>query len=272
MEKSKHEVEKENKKGKENKILKKIILVILILLVVAGATYLIYNFINNKKDTGTEMQKLLENIEIAEPITPEKTEMMLKVAELQKQNKDIVGWLQIEGTNINYPVLQGEDNSYYMTHTYNKEYSKNGSIFLDKDYNWELPSTNLLMYGHNNRNGTMFEELMNYKEENYYKEHSKIKFTTNNEDAEYEIIAAFLSRVYYQNEKDVFRYYYFINAENEKQFNEYVQNSKKDSIYDTGVTAQYGDQLLTLSTCSYHTEDGRFAVVARKVKQEKVNQ
>ncbi len=273
MKKSKHEIKNKDKNKKSNKILRIVVLIVLILLVIAGTTYIIYNFINNKKDTGTEMQKVLENIKITEPITPEKTEMMLKVIELQKQNSDIVGWLQIEGTNINYPVLQGEDNSYYMTHTYNKEYSRNGSIFLDKDYNWELPSANLLMYGHNNKNGTMFEELMNYKEESYYKEHTKIKFITNNEEAEYEIIAAFLSRVYYKNEKDVFRYYYFINAENEQQFNEYVQNSKKDSLYDTGITAQYGDQLLTLSTCSYHTEDGRFAVVAKKIKpEEKVNQ
>lgn len=110
----------------------------------------------------------------------------------------------------------------------------------------------------------MFNELLKYNDEEYYKEHPTIRFTTNKEDAEYEIIAVFKSRVYYKSEQNVFRYYYFINAENEEEYNEYVENAKKASLYDTGKTAKYGDQLITLSTCSYHTEDGRFAIVARK--------
>ena len=196
-----------------------------------------------------------------------KTERIVKLEELQKTNSDIVGWLQIENSNINYPVLQGKDNSFYMTHDYKKEYSKEGSLFLDKDYDWSLPSTNLLIYGHNNRGTSeMFTGLINYKDEDYYKSHKTIRFTTNTEDAEYEIISVFLSRVYYKSEKDVFRYYYFINAENEQEFNEYVQNSKKASLYDIEATAEYGDQLLTLSTCEFSQEDGRLAVVARKIK------
>jgi len=196
-----------------------------------------------------------------------KTERMELLEKLQKQNSDIIGWLEIEGSNINYPVLQGTDNSYYMTHDYKKEYSKEGSLFLDKDYDWSLPSTNLLIYGHNNR-GTnqMFTGLINYKDEDYYKTHKTIRLTTNQDDAEYEIISVFLSRVYYKSETDVFRYYYFINAENEQQFNEYVQNSKEASLYDIEATAEYGDQLLTLSTCEFSQEDGRLAVVAKKIK------
>jgi len=195
-----------------------------------------------------------------------KTERMALLEDLQKQNSDIVGWLQIENTNINYPVLQGKDNDFYMTHDYKKEYSKEGSLFLDKDYDWTLPSTNLLIYGHNNR-GTneMFTGLINYKDEDYYKNHKTIRFTTNEEDAEYEIISVFLSRVYYKSETNVFRYYYFINAENEQEFNEYVQKSKAASLYDIEATAEYGDQLLTLSTCEFSQEDGRLAVVAKKI-------
>ena len=110
----------------------------------------------------------------------------------------------------------------------------------------------------------MFSDLLDYKSEELYKEHSTIKFTTEQEDVEYEIIAVFLSRVYYKSEKNVFRYYYFVNAENEEEYNNYVENAKKASLYDTGKTAQYGDQLLTLSTCEYSQDDGRFVVVARK--------
>ena len=198
-----------------------------------------------------------------------KTERMENLENLQKQNSDIIGWLQIPNSNINYPVVQGEDNDFYMTHDYKKEYSKEGALFLDKDYDWSLPSTNLLIYGHNNR-GTneMFSELINYKDEDYYKNHKTIRFTTNQEDVEYEIISVFLSRVYYKSETNVFRYYYFINAENEQEFNDYIQRSKAASLYDIDVSAEFGDQLLTLSTCEFSQEDGRLAVVARKISNK----
>ena len=147
---------------------------------------------------------------------------------------------------------------------YKKEEAKDGSIFLDKDYDWTIPSSNLLMYGHNMGDGAMFQDLLKYEDEEFYKQHPIVRFTTATEDAEYEIISAFKSRVYYKSEKNVFRYYYFINADNEEEYNEFVNSAKEASFYDTGKTAEYGDQLMTLSTCSYHTEDGRFAVVARK--------
>lgn len=195
------------------------------------------------------------------------SERMDKVKELQTQNSDIVGWLEIPNTNISYPVLQGTDNSYYMTHNFNKQKAKDGSLFLDKDYNWNKPSTNLLIYGHNKRSSTeMFVGLMDYKQESFYKEHSVIRFTTEKEDAVYDIISVFLSRVYYKYETDVFRYYFFIDANNRKEFDEYVSESKKASLYEIEATAKYGDQLITLSTCEYSQQDGRFVVVARKRK------
>ena len=196
-----------------------------------------------------------------------KNEKILKLEALQKINSEIVALLEIEDTDINYPVLQTKDNSYYMKHNYKKEYSINGSIFLDKDYLWDPPSSNLLIYGHNNKNGTMFQSLLKYKDKNYYTSHPYIKFTTNAEDTEYEILSVFYSRVYYKSEQNVVRYYYFVNAETEEQYNDYINNCKKVSLYDTGVTAEYGEQLLTLSTCEYSQEDGRFVVVCKKIKK-----
>jgi len=210
--------------------------------------------LNSKKDNNPLMENIINDNSM--PQDNAETERMKMLKELQKENSDIVAWIEIEDSKINYPVLQGEDNEYYMTHTYKKEYSKDGSLFLDKDYNWSKPSANLLIYGHNNIGSKeMFVDLMNYKEEEYYNNHKIIRFTTPEEDAEYEIIAVFLSRVYYKSETDVFRYYFFIDAENEQEFNKYVQNSKEASIYNIEATAEYGDQLLTLSTCSYHTQD-----------------
>ena len=136
---------------------KKIILLpILIIIMAIAISMYIYNKNNN----------ILNDIVIDETyVTSEKTQRMLQVEELKKENEDIIGWLEIANTSINFPVLQGIDNEYYMTHTYNKEYSKDGSIFLDKDYNWESPSSNLLLYGHNNKNGNMFQGLLEYKED-----------------------------------------------------------------------------------------------------------
>lgn len=253
------------KHGKKYKVnVKKLILRLLILILIISLSvfaYFLFNKYKNKKEN-EELKEIISNVDETKP-----NERIEKVKELQKENPDIIGWLEIENSDISYPVLQGEDNDYYMTHNYKKEYSKDGSLFLDKDYDWSIPSTNILIYGHNNMSSDeMFSGLMEYKEESYYKDHKIIRLTTDKEDAEYEIISVFLSRVYYKSETNVFRYYYFINANTEEEFNDFVKNSKEASLYDTGVTAEYGDQLLTLSTCSYHTKDGRLAVVARKIK------
>lgn len=192
------------------------------------------------------------------------TERMLKIRELNLQYPDLKAWIEIKDTNINYPVMQGDDNNFYMKHDYKKDYSRWGSLFLDKSFDWNIPSSNLLIYGHNFSDGVMLSDLLKYKDKSFFESHPTIKFTTTEEDAEYEIIAVFYSRVYYKSEINVFRYYYFVNAETEFEYNEFVENAKKVSIYDTGKTAEYGDQLLTLSTCEYSQEDGRFAVVARK--------
>jgi len=253
-----------NKVNKDNKKTKKILLIILSILLVSGVLYLAYYFYTEYK-TSQQYNGLLNNIAVEESlITETKTKRMLQLEELKKENSDIVAWLEIEGTNINYPVLQAKDNDYYMDRDYKKAYSKYGSIFLDKDYDWSIPSSNLLMYGHNKNNNMMFGDLLKYSSEGFYKEHKNIKFTTLEEDAVYEILSVFYSRVYYQNERDVFRYYYFVNAENEQEYKEFVSNAKKASLYTTGVKAEYGDQLLTLSTCEYSQEDGRFVVVAKK--------
>ena len=244
---------------------KQIIVILLTIILIASIIYVIYYFHNSYKENKTN-ENILNNIIIdTEEITDTKTERMLQLEELRKQNEEIIGWLEINGTNINYPVCQAQDNDYYLTHNYKKENASSGSLFLDKDFDINKPSTNYLIYGHRNKQGLMFEDLMKYSKQEFYNEHPTIKFTTTNEDATYEIISVFYSRVYYKNENNVFRYYYFVNAETEKQFNEFVNNAKAVSIYDTGKTATYGDQLLTLSTCEYSKENGRFAVVARKV-------
>lgn len=196
----------------------------------------------------------------------EATERMLKVEKLQEENEDIVGWIEIEDTNISYPVLQGKDNEYYLNHNYKKEKSQKGSVFLDANYDWSIPSNNLIIYGHNIVNDLMFKDLLKYANEEFYKEHPVIRFTTKENDGEYEIISAFKSKVFNKSDTNVFRYYNFINAETEEEYNEFVENAKKASLYDIEETAEYGEELITLITCSYHTTDGRFVVIGREKK------
>lgn len=160
--------------------------------------------------------------------------------------------------------MQTNNNDFYLDHDYKKNYNSNGSLFLDKDYNWDIPSSNLLIYGHNTIDGTMFRDLLNYNNESYYQDHPQIRFTSLEEDAYYEIMAVFLSRVYYKNEENVFRYYKFINAENKNEYDSYVENCKSSSLYNIEKTPTYNEQLITLSTCSNHTEDGRLVVAGYK--------
>lgn len=258
-------VKGKHRKKKNNVI--KLVRLVFILIILIAVCYICYQFFSSYKDKkdNEELQNKISDIQVNND-TKTKTEKMIQLEELQKENADIMGWLQIEGTNIDYPVLQTTDNSFYLTHNYKKEDSKAGSLFLDTNFDLEKPSTNYLIYGHRNTNGLMFEDLVNYKKEDYYKTHPTIKFTTLKEDCKYEIISVFLSRVYYKSEKNVFRYYYFVNAENEQEYNDYIANCKKVSLYDTGKSATYGEQLLTLSTCEYSQEDGRLAIVARKIQ------
>lgn len=247
------------KHGKKTKI-NCIQLIFIIILIASICGIICYLCIANKEKQ--EYKNLQENM-TTENHTDEKSDRIEKVKELQKENSDIVAWIEIEGTNINYPILHTTNNDFYLNHNYKKEETLAGSLFLDKDFDIKNGSSNYLIYGHRNKQGLMFEDLLKYAKEDFYKEHKKIRFTTDKEDRDYEIMAVFYSRVYYKDEQNVFRYYYFVNAKDENEYNNYVKQSKDASIYDTGVTAKYGEQLLTLSTCEYSQEDGRFVIVAK---------
>jgi len=182
-------------------------------------------------------------------------------------NQKLIGWIKIDDTYIDYPVMQTDDNEYYLDHNTKQEYDKNGTIFMDKDCDVLKPSTNYILYGHHMKSGKMFGKLDAYQKESYYKEHPYISFDTIYEKGTYQVMYVFRSRVYKESEI-VFKYYQFIDANSEQEFDSYMQEMAAMSLYDTGVTAQYGDQLLTLSTCDYQETDGRFVVVAKKIAKE----
>ncbi len=183
---------------------------------------------------------------------------------LYEKNKSLVGWLYIDGTKIDYPVMQTVDNDYYLDHNFNQEKDNNGSLFLDCACSVYPRSTNMIIYGHHMKSGNMFGNLQKYAKESYWKEHHTIEFDTIYEHATYEVMYAFYSKVY-DNDDLVFKYYQFIDANSDTEFDYYMNEMEALSLYDTGVTASYGDSLLTLSTCDHSQTDGRFAVVAKRV-------
>ncbi len=201
--------------------------------------------------------------------TTEEREILEQYREVHELNNHMVGWIKIPGTVVDYPVLEVEgDNDYYLKKDFYGEYSKHGQIIFDYRCDYAKPSTNIILHGHHMGDGSMFACLMSYKKEKFYKNHRYIEFDTLYEEGKYEIFAVFLSRVY-NNVDDVFKYYNFIDANSEEEFNEYIENVKALSLFDTGITPVYGDEIITLSTCDYtqkDTDNGRCVVVARRVK------
>ena len=195
----------------------------------------------------------------------EEKEVLEEYKNLLNKNKKLIGWIKIDDTNIDYPVMQTSDNEYYLDHNLNQEYDKNGSIFMDKDCDVLKPSTNFIIYGHNMKSGKMFGSLDKYADQSFYEKHKEIRFDTLYEEGTYEVMYVFRSRVYQQDEI-VFKYYQFYDANSEEEFQSYMKEMEALSLYDTGVKAEYGDHLLTLSTCDYEEKDGRFVVVAKRVQ------
>lgn len=190
--------------------------------------------------------------------------MLRKYAALKRENEHLAGWLLIEGTGIDYPVMQCEDDEYYLHHDFYGNDSKYGCLYVRERADLEN-GVNFIIYGHNMRDGAMFGNLDYYLKESFYKEHPFISFDTLYEERVYEIVAVFRSQVY-RAEDDVFKYYQFYEADTVEEFEEFYTNIKALSIYDTGVEAEFGDTFLTCSTCAYHVEDGRFVVVAKRVE------
>ena len=192
-------------------------------------------------------------------------EILEEYADVFSLNQKLIGWIKIDGTKVDYPVMQTVNNEYYLDHNFDQEEDKNGSIFLDKDCSIWPRSQNLLIYGHNMKSGKMFGTLKSYKDESFYKEHPVIQFDTLYEKGTYEIMFVF-SEVVHEEAEVTFKYYQFINANSADEYNSYMNDMSEMSIYDTGVTSEYGDALITLSTCDYTQGAERFVIVAKKVK------
>ncbi len=189
-------------------------------------------------------------------------------AEAYLQNGDMVAWLKVDGTVIDYPVMQTmEDEDYYLERGFDKKDNQNGCLIMDTDsvVTGDV-STNLIIHGHNMRSGAMFGDLEKYEDADYCEEHKRIQLYTRECLHEYEVISVFRSQVYRKTDQ-VFKYYKFFQADTQEEFDDWYDNIMELAQFDTGVTAQFGDRFLTLSTCVYHVTNGRLVVVAKEVGQ-----
>ena len=204
-------------------------------------------------DTSSDQEEQTQNLSV-----------LPEYEELLQQNPEMVGWLSIDDTEINYPVVQ-KDNTYYLTHGFDQATNSNGSIFMDERCSILKPTIKTIIYGHNMISGMMFGGLINYLQEGYLDAHKYINFNTIYEKRTYEIVAVGLSKVQYQDE-DAYRYYDFITSTSAQDLEDFIQNVDSLAVYGNadGLTLQ--DKLLTLSTCNSYTEDGRLFVVAKQVQ------
>lgn len=188
-----------------------------------------------------------------------------KFARLVERNSEFIGWISIEDTNLDFPVMHSPTRpDFYLRHGFDGDYTNYGVPYLDEacTVTAEGNSDNLIIYGHNMKTGTIFGCLTGYKDASYYSEHPYIQFDTLYSDGTYEVFAAFAIDVV---EDTSFIYNTYIDMD-QAAFDEFVSQAKSRSDVDSGITPQYGDELLTLSTCEYSTSNGRYVVCARRVE------
>lgn len=201
----------------------------------------------------------IETVTAAEIVPTETPESGFAV--LQAQNPALWGWLTVEGTDISYPVMHTPDEpERYLHRDFAGEYSLHGTPFLDG--RCTETSLHALVYGHNMGDGALFAPLLAYADAEFWEAHPTVSLLTAAGAETYRVFAAFYGRVCYPSEENVFRYYQYADLSDPARFADYVAQARAAALYDTALTPSYGTPLLTLSTCSYHTANGRFAVVA----------
>lgn len=251
--------------------MRKIINIILVAIIIVCLSIIGYKYYNYNKD-----DKLNSEIQDLQPVINEASDSdnnssgendgqdqskdgdyvnSANEEELKSINSDYKMWIQIENTNINYPVVQSSDNDYYLKHNFRKESNISGTVFVESANDIDNDK-NIILYGHNMRNGTMFNNITNYKEESFFNEDNKISIIMNNTLYEYEVFSVYVKNVSEVN--------LAIGFANEDEFINYAYNEADESLYKKDVDFSAEDNLITLVTCSYEFTDARTIVVARR--------
>lgn len=212
---------------------------------------------------GEGMEDPNQLVQVTDPDTGEIVELLPEFSELYLMNNDLVGWITIEGTEVHYPVMQTPDSKdYYLRRDFYGQYSSHGCIYAQETCDVYEPSDNITIYGHRMNDGSMFNNLRFYEDKDFWEEHKYIQFNTLKERHTYEIFAVFTIAA---NIDSPFQYHMFIDAADEEHFDEFIDNCQSYALYNTGITPEYGEKLITLSTCEYTHTNGRLVVVARRI-------
>ncbi|MBC5788005.1 class B sortase [Clostridium facile] len=261
------------KGDRPGEVIRKIVLLVALIVFIGSAIYIAdYYWTRHKSDVLYDQVATLydRDKDTTANADPEEEPVNLppgynaKFADLYQINPDIKGYIEIQGTNLSFPVVQGKDNDEYLYHNIYKKYDIYGVPFLDYRCTLEQDKTsnNLLIYGHHMNGKRVFGQITNYKDLSFYQQHPIVNFDSVYEEADWKIISVFLA----DPEDQSFQYQNFLDMD-EQTFNSYVQQVRDRSYFDADVDVQYGDQLLTLSTCSYEFTDARTVLVARKVRE-----
>lgn len=215
-------------------------------------------------DTTEPTEPVSNLVTVVHPTTGAQVQMLPEFQELFLLNPDLVGWITIEGTKLNYPVVQsGTDNvDYYLYRDFYGKRDLHGCIYAREQCQFQEQSDNITIYGHRMNDGSMFATLANYRKRSYWEDHPYIRFDTLQEHGTYQIITVFKTQA---TLGDGFPYHLFVDAENAEEFDTFMNKVQSLALYDTGLDAQYGDKLITLSTCDYSRSNGRLVVVAKKI-------
>ena len=264
--------------------MKKVLFTITVLLLVAAfgiSAFLVGSYLWEGKKQAEKYDNLAEIKNNAQAAQPEQEEtvpgetretvaqvrdengMLLCYKEIYEMNNDTVGWIKMEGTEIDYPVMQTPDEvNYYLYKDFEKNKSDRGCLYAWEAADINEPSDNITIFGHNMRDGSMFAALNAYTDKAAWDKNSLIFFDTLNEFHTYKIFAVFKTSA---SVGKGFSYHQFVDAENEEKFDEFVAKCKDLAFYDTGITPVYGDKLICLSTCEYTLENGRLVVAAVRI-------
>lgn len=236
------------KKKRLTKIGRRLLYLLLLfsLILLAGSWYYIYSFRLSYKE-GEESYREINIVQEKEDETGENKHDVLK-----KINDDYIGWLKQEDSVINYPLVQGKDNDYYLEHLFDGNKNHMGCIFMDFENQKDFSDKNTFIYGHHTNTGTMFYSLESYKDQNYYNKHKTLSLET--KDANY-VIKPFAGLLVKGTD-----FFIRITFKNNEEFMNYVRSIRKESVFESPVTVKPSDKLLTMVTCTDDFYDARLAI------------
>ena len=239
-----------HKQTKKTKLIIKVLMLICLLgvMISAGLYYISVKEYSAGNDAYLQIQALIDDQE-----TLNDEESFTKLAQI---NNDLIGWISLEGTQIDYPLVHSDNNEYYLTHIFTKEKNKLGTIFIDYRNKADLSDKNTIIYGHNMHDGSMFATLLNYTEQDFYDQHPVINLTIGEDEYQVLLFAGILTDGYSDYAKRSF---------NDGEFMVYINDIIALSTFKSTIMINENDQIITFSTCSYNVENGRYALFGKLV-------